>query len=606
MAPPLGAVAPGIVLRLLPVLLLATATLAQDIYIPPVPIGIKRGAKVRTSKSPIPFPAESKPWVRVRSAHYDVLSDVPEEQTRAIVSGLETLAAALTKASTRFRSAAVPTTVFIFADRADVQPFFALLAGVEKPAVTGLYVRHGGGGTMFVDASRRTQLIEKTSLHELVHDLLHQGDYKAPHWIEEGLAEYFGNGEFHDGKFVAGHPVREYSRLVRKGPPMPLQQMFAVEPETHRSLSPEFYAGSWAAVDWLMRTDRERFFPFLEAVEGGASVAGALREHYGKELRDLELGIRKTGTTSQQIELPASNVEIPAPSSLDRASLLFELGHFLSYVSGVERDRQRYYDEALRLDPKHARTLAALGRFEEALAAGLNDPDVHLAYAETLLTTALGPFAGIFEPAEGDVEKFRKARALAQRAIELGAHEGTARAVLGTTYFIETDLAPGIEHLERAHALMPQRRDVALNLFAMLLRTQQRERAEALYARVFAPSQDKQLIFAAKNVRVAAETARASALAKAGKLDEAAAIVRALAAATEDAAGRRELEQQAESMESIAAVNRHIVMYNNAIALSNTGKKKDALKVLDELLLVVKDPQVLRDARKFRDELRKQ
>lgn len=604
MAPPLAAVDFGIVLRFLPVLLLATATLAQDIYIPPVPIGINRGGKVRTAKNPIPFPGEGKPWVRVRSAHYDVLSNAPEEQTRTIVSGLETLASALTRASTRFRSAAVPTTVLIFTDRADVQPYFQLLVGVEKPTVTGLYVRHGGGGTMFIDASRNTQRIGKTSLHELVHDLLHQGDHKAPHWIEEGLAEYFGNGDIQNGNFVAGHPIREHVRLVRNGPPMPLAEMFSVEPETHQSLSPAFYAQSWAAVDWLMRTDRDRFFPFLEDVEGGASVAEALRKQYGKELRDLELGIRKTSTTSQKVELPASSVEVPAPSPVERASLLFELGHFLSYVSGAEREKQRYYGEALRLDPRHARTLAALGRFDEALAAGLNDPDVHLAYAETMLTTALGAFAGIFELAEGDTERFRKARTLAERALTLGAHEGTTRAVLGTTYFVEPDLAPGIAHLERAHALMPHRRDVALNLYAMLLRTQQLERAEALYARVFAPSQDKQLIFAAKNVRVVAETSRASALAKAGKLDEAAAIVRSLAAATEDAAGRRELEQQAASLESVAAVNRHIVMYNHAIALSNTGKRKDALKVLDELLQVVKDPQVTRDAKKFRDELR--
>ena len=37
---------------------------------------------------------------------------------------------------------------------------------------------------------------------------------------------------------------------------------------------------------------------------------------------------------------------------------------------------------------------------EDAIAAGLEDADVHLSYAETLMTTALGPFAGIFEPSE--------------------------------------------------------------------------------------------------------------------------------------------------------------------------------------------------------------
>jgi tetratricopeptide (TPR) repeat protein len=593
------------VLRVLPILLLATVALAQDVYVPPVPIGIRHDGKVRKAKSPIPFPDERGTWIRIRSAHYDVLSNASEEQTRGIVGDLETLASTLTKTSTRFRSATVPTTVLVFADRKESEPYFELLLGRDNPAATGLYVRHAAGGTMFIDASRRKQRIEKTAMHELVHDLLHQSEPTPPHWLDEGLAEYFSNGEIRDGKIIAGLPIRAHAALVRKSLPLTLERMFAVRPETDESMTPQFYAQSWAAVDWLMRTDRDRFFPFLEDIERGASIADALRTHYGKTLRDMETGIRASATASRQIELTGTPAEVPAPAAFDRATLLFELGRFLSYVAGAEEDSQRHYREALRVDPHHARTLAALGRFDEAIAAGLNDPEVHLAYAETLLTTALGPFAGIFEPADGDTEKFRKARTLAERALALGAGEGSARAALGTTYFVETDLGPGIAQLERAHALLPKRSDVALNLYAMLLRTQQVEKAEALYAEVFANAHDQQVAFAAKNVRVVAETSRANTLAKAGKLDEAAALVRALAAATEDAVGRRELEQQAASLESVAAVNRHISMYNNAIALANTGRNRDAMKVLDELLSVVKDPQVARDAKKFRDELRK-
>jgi hypothetical protein len=370
-------------------------------------------------------------------------------------------------------------------------------------------------------------------------------------------------------------------------------------------MTPAFYAQSWAAVAWLMRTDRERFFPFLDALEQGTPVVDALQAHYGKTLRDMEVGIRATANSGHQIELVGARSEVPAPASLDRATLLFELGRFLSYVAGAEEDSRKHYAEALRLDPKHARTLAAVGRFEEAIAAGLDDPEVHLAYAETLLTTALGPFAGIFEPTEGDTEKFRKARTLAVRALAIGADEGAARAAIGTTYFVETELAPGIEQLERAHALLPRRSDVALNLYAMLLRSQQLAKAETLYANALANARDKQVAFAAKNVRLVAETTRANTLAKEGKLDEAAKIVREMAVATADPLGRRELEQQAASLESIAAVNRHIAMYNDAVALANTGRNRDAIKVLDELLLVAKDAQVVRDARKFREELRK-
>lgn len=591
--------------RLLPILLLATATLAQDVYVPPVPIGLKRDGKIRKPKSPIAFPDERTPWIRIRSAHYDVLSNVSEEQTRGIVSDLETLASILTNTSARFRSASVPTTVLVFADRRESQPYFELLLGRENPPTTGLYVRHAAGGTMFIDAGRRRQRIEKTAMHELVHDLLRQSEHHVPHWIEEGLAEYFSNGEIRDGRITAGFPVRAHANQVRNGLPMPLEQMFAVRGETDASMTPQFYAQSWAAVDWLMRTDRDRFFPFLDEIERGTPIADALQKHYGKTLRDMESGIRASATAGRTIELTGARYEVPAAAPLERATLLFELGRFLSYVAGAEEDTQRHYRQALAVDPKHARTLAAVGRFEEAIAAGLNDPDVHLMYAETLLTTALGPFAGIFEPAEGDAEKFRKARSLAERALAIGADEGAARAAIGTSYFIESDLAPGIAQLARAHALLPKRDDVSLNLYAMLLRTDQREKAEALHAEVFANARDKQVAFAAKNVLLVAETTRANALAKAGKLDEAAKIVRELAAATEDPTGRRELEQQAASLESVAMVNRHITMYNDAVALSNTGKTRAALKVLDELLAVVKDPQVARDARKFREELRK-
>ena len=590
--------------RVLPLLLLATATVAQDVYVPPVPIGIKRDGKIRQPRSRIAFPDERATWLRIRSAHYDVLSSASAEQTRAIVDDLETLASILTTTSSRFTPARVPTTVLVFANRKESEPYFELLLGREKPSATGLHVRHAEGGTMFIDASRRLQRIEKTAMHELVHDLLRQSEHRSPHWIEEGLAEYFANGEIGDGRITAGATIRTHANLVRRGLPMPLERMFAVRAETDESLTPQFYAQSWAAVNWLMRTDRERFFPFLEDVERGTAVADALQAHYGKSLRDLEAGIR-AAHADHRVVLEGVHARVPDAAAVDRATLLFELGRFLSYVAGAGEDAQRHYAEALRVDPRHARTLAAVGRFEEALAAGLRDPEVHLAYAETLLTTALGPFAGIFEPVEGDVEKFRKARTLAERALALGADEASARAAVGTTYFVESDLAPGIAELERAHALLPARNDISLNLYAMLLRTQQIERAETLHAEAFAGHRDRQVVFAAKNVRLVAETTRANALAKAGRLDEAAAIVRSLAAAIEDPAGRRELEQQAASLESVGEVNRHITMYNDAVALANSGKNRAAMKMLDELLEVVKDPQVARDATKFRDELRR-
>ena len=176
--------------RLALVLVLATVAAAQDVYVPPVPIGIRGDGKIRKARVLLAFPAPRAQWIRIRSPHFDVLSSAREDRTRDIVSDLETLAVVLPRTSPRFRAGGVRTSVFVFADRAESQPYFDLLLGRDKTSATGVYVRHSDGGTMFVDGSRR-QRIGRTALHELVHDLLRQGDEIAPHWIEEGLAEYF-------------------------------------------------------------------------------------------------------------------------------------------------------------------------------------------------------------------------------------------------------------------------------------------------------------------------------------------------------------------------------------------------------------------------------
>jgi hypothetical protein len=582
-------------------LVLGLPLLAQDVYVPPVPIGIAQDGQIRKPQGPIPFPAEIRRWTRLRSARFDVISSANDIRTRDIAADLDTLASALMRVNPRFAPAATPATVFIFDKRRESQPYFDLLFARENSRQTGAYVRHGGGGTMFIDASRN---IERTAMHELVHDLLRQQDVTPPLWLEEGLAEYFSNAELRAGRVTAGMPIRAHLALLKQKPPMPLADLFAVKADSPAGATSAFYAQSWAAVVHLMAPGEETFFRFLRDVEGGMPVADALRTHYKQTITDLEHAMRRP-PPPRLIVLEGTPSVAATAAPLDRATLLFELGSFLAHVAGAEAEVQRHFREALRIDPQHARTLAAVGEYERAVAAAPKDAEVHLLYAESLLATAIGPFAGTFTPGEGDVGKFRKARALAEHALTVGANEGRARGILGTTYLVETDLAPGIAQLERALTVAPQRTDFALNLYTMYLRTGAREKADALFASAFENARDKQTIFAARNVFVSTETERANALAQSGKLEEAAAIVRDLASKTTDAMSRRDLESQAENLLSIASTNREILTYNKAIELTNKGKDREALKILDELLATAKDPAVIKDATALRKELRR-
>lgn len=577
--------------------LVAPAALGQDVYVPPVPIGIRGEGRVRTPKAPIPFPAADEVWVRTTTPRFRIISSASEEKTRAMAEDLETLASALNHTLTGARA-----TIFVFADRRESQPYFDLLIGREKTAVTGVYVRHEGGGTMLVDAGARGGF-ERTALHELIHDLLRQNAYTPPLWIEEGLAEYFSTARIRKGTVVAGLPIDSHIALLARMKPPPIEAMFAVRAESPEATAPLFYAESWAAVSWLMQLDAARFDAFVRDVARGTSVERALATHYGKTLDDFRAAIRRAKSRSRELAASPGATQ-PAVARVPRADVLYELGRFLSHVAGAGEESLRHDRQALLADPRHAPSLAALGRFEEAIAADPANAEVHLTFAESLLKDAVGPFASYYEPSEKDLTAFRKARALAQRALELGADEGVARGMIGTSYLVENDVGPAIPELERARELAPLHLDFALHLFDLYLRTGARAKADALFASAFDHARDKQTLFAARNLLLRFETDRANALAKGGKLDEAAAVVRELARTTEDPLARRELEQQAAQLAATATVNKHIQMYNQAVTLLNSGHKLEAQRLLDELLRVATDAQVVRDAQRLRGEIR--
>lgn len=587
-----------------PVLLLAAfLALAQNVFVPPVPIGVGREGKVRTVKQPIPFPEESQKWIRVRTARFDVLSNADEARTRDIAGDLESLASALVEAAPRFENARVPATVFVFADRRESQPYFDLLTGMEGTNVSGLYVRHNGGGTMFIDGSRRH--LERTATHELVHDLLRQGDLVPPLWLEEGLAEYIAYAQVTKKGVVAGQPIIAHAKILESKPKRTIEQMLETKNESPDSASSYFYAQSWAAVHWLMKTNAKAFWPFLLDLERDTPVVDALKVHYNQSLEDLNRGLHANVRRSAAVDLAGHAPAVTAQAAIvDRATVLYELGAFLGHVAGAETESDRHYREALRIEPKHARTLAALGDFDAALAADPHDPEIPLKYAEVLLGPALGDFAGVFEPADPD--RFRKAREMALRALSLDANEARARGALGISYLADDDFVSGIAALERARTLAPWRMDYAVHIYSMYLQAGERAKAGALFAAAFENARDKQVAFAARNVLLEAETNRANALAQAGRLEEAAELVREIAATIPDTNGRADLERQAAEIESLVLVNRHIGLYNDAVTHSNAGRKKAALKVLDDLLKVVTDAKVRRDAEKLRRELRGQ
>ncbi|HEY6141379.1 MAG TPA: tetratricopeptide repeat protein [Thermoanaerobaculia bacterium] len=611
--------------------LLAAAALAdppvknvpQPGYVPPVLKGIKGEGTARHS-GPIPFPAADEAWQRVTSKHFDFISAAGEKRTREMAEQLETLASALGRLNPRFDvNRGERTRVYVFARKSEVQPYFDMLVSRADAHVNGLFVSQKSNSAIIMLAGSARD--DRTPFHELVHWLI-ESRSQPPLWLEEGLAEVFGHAEMRSGFLYAGAGVQQHIDALRTHD-MPLANVFRIERESDAYNVPEgqavFYAKSWAVVDWLFRNGgngNAKFYDFFRDVEHGAPIESALQQRYGIALKELE---RNVGAYGGRLARTVYAVKVPIPEAdktltsapLGRAQLLYELGRFFMFFEEMAGESERHFRAALDIDPRHARALASIAvlranaklygdaaaLFEKAIAADAKDAQIQLDYAEALMQNEIGPLAESEEVVPEDAPRFRKARALAQAALDLGADPARALADLGTSYLVEDDPAPGIAALEKVHAMLPARTDVALHLFSMLRRSGRP--SEELFKQLDA-ARSPQVRFAARSIIVRQDLARTNELLKAGKYDDAAAILRALAASSPDGDTKADFERKAADVAKAAESNRQIGVYNDAVALVNKGKYAAARKTLTELLATATDPIVIRDAKKLQAELK--
>jgi tetratricopeptide (TPR) repeat protein len=597
--------------RALAVISLAVSLSASAQYVPPVPKSI--GGDRALNRTEIPLPS-SQLWVRAKSPHFLTLSGAGPRRTAHVVGQLEIVAAALRQIDPIFAVQGEPTRLVLFARSRDAAPYFDLLLGNRT---AGVYiVAPDGSGTMLVDGSR--SFADRTLFHELVHNLLANGGVHLPMWLEEGLAEYFSTAEVNRGTVTFGQPIEDRMNALRGRALMPIDEVFAQKPGSEMAGSGFFYAQSWAIVDWMMRYDRRATLAFIHDVERGTSSSEAFRKHFDMDESGVQLNlnapfVRPPAVFSINVPPPQ---ELPAPQPLARDDVILELATFLASFEATRSDAQRFVNSIDKPDADAiAVTASILARdkrydeaaklYEQALRMDPKNGEIRLAFAESLLRDALGPFTGTSDIDPNDGPRFRRARELAAESLENGADPARAYAVLGTSYLAEENVKPGIEALQRAHLDNPARYDIALNLYALLLRNGQRVDAEELYRDISAQAKTPQAIFAAKAVVVREQLALANRLLAQTRVDEAIAVVQQLMAATPDTVAKGDLERQLGRLREVAEVNKQIGRYNDAVRAANTGQTKRAIAILDGLLAGATDPAVVSDATELRKTLEK-
>jgi tetratricopeptide (TPR) repeat protein len=303
-------------------------------------------------------------WVRVRSTHFEVLSDAGEAPAREAARRLERLRVVLQHLFPSALEVRRPITLLVIESRAR---FSSLVprSGDRGRDLTGFF--QGGSerdyAVLHLSPLRRHPF--EAAEHEYTHLVLNGTLPAQPVWVAEGLADLLSGGLLDGDEARLGASRPEYETLLRKPSAFPLERVLAIGHD-----SPEYrghpetamlYARSWALARWAFH---RRGFPallsFLEARASGQDSTAAFAGHLGSlaeaeaTLLDIPPGPILRVPVGGEI-VPSLDVEAQAaPADVEQ-----RLGDLLLHTGRTTAARH-HLDRALANDPEHAPTRNSL------------------------------------------------------------------------------------------------------------------------------------------------------------------------------------------------------------------------------------------------------
>jgi hypothetical protein len=219
----------------------------------------------------------------------------------------------------------VPTTIVVFRDDRSFAPFKPTDSrGERRDTIAGYFLSGGDASYMAVALHSDVTRTFSYLFHEYTHALVRTHLGAPPHWLNEGLAEFFSTVQARprDRRSIVGLPPVNRLAHLRRDRLLPLRELLASTSSETLEGSPErsaaFYAQSWALVHYLLLGDggrhRAAIAAFVAAGPGAppdATVPSAL----GRSVEALE---RDVARYARQDVFPQISIADPEGQPLAR------------------------------------------------------------------------------------------------------------------------------------------------------------------------------------------------------------------------------------------------------------------------------------------------
>ena len=212
--------------------------------------------------------------------------------------------------------------------------------------------------------------------HEYTHLQFRNASQWMPLWLNEGLAEFYQNTDFHDKEVLLGKASLDDIYYLRENQIIPLETLFRVDhnsPYYHEeNKGSVFYSESWALTHYLMVTDRQkgvnRLGDYMVRMSKHEDPVTGAQEAFG-DLKQLQKALGFYIVQQQYMQFGLSSAAAPNDPASYKVRVLTQPQYdadradFLAYVDRTQ-DARNLLTTVMAADPKNAQARETMGYLE--------------------------------------------------------------------------------------------------------------------------------------------------------------------------------------------------------------------------------------------------